>query len=57
MEGGEVMRGGVADLTFRCVGCRESWPMSVGMSVYLARVVRDREAMKVAIQKLGGVIG
>jgi len=55
-EGGEVIRGATGNLSFRCVGCRASWPMAVGLGLYLARVNEERAALRAAILKLGGVI-
>jgi len=55
-EGFEARRGAEGTLTFRCSGCRAGWPMAVGLGMYLERMIGDREALRAAVRKLGGVI-
>lgn len=56
LEGGETPRGATGVLSFRCVGCKTGWPFTVGLTVYIARLAQDHEALRTAIRKVGGVL-
>ena len=54
--GGAGTRGYSGAIWIRCRGCKTKWTESVGLSVFLERLVEERRAIALAIKGLGGQV-